>query len=686
MKDQIKLVELEIENFGPFYKNDHKIEFSYENKLRNITLIEGIIGRGKTTIFQLIYWIIYGDERHLWSGKKGPRGHQLKYLRKHEFIHAINGGIKKELDQFKVGGKLKFQRIEDGRGKFYLIERYRHYKQSKSRFSEVNETLNIFKEGEKVSGSQESFLRSLFPANVRDFILIHGESLDRKLQKIEHVKNYAMNLSDYPTITRTQKVLERAEKWASNYLKKEQSHDLKLNKLNEERDNLVIDKDFYEKRIAELKTEIETAEDIINGKSEEMARLGEEDENANKLKVLQIEKLMLQNEIKNLEEQRSEALRKNLPIILLESTLLKCKEDLRQKKNKGLWPNRITMEVVNDVLALDTCLGIEWTEKNKRNVEEFMKHLPPSSTEGLNEVLQKFDIRIEQELNKIEDYKREIKKAQHEYEQVISQLNDSQSKIDDLGYTPGLLKEQIDRNKKIRQLADEIADIRVRQNQFNRTTETFQGKILDAEAKIEKIEQQIKKQSTTKGKTYNWDPVKDKILIMEEIIEEIEEEFEKQIKIKVETMTTDVFKSMIPDAKSWDKIEVIDEKDGWDLSYYRSHKGESYETKNLSTGQASLLSLAYIIALNSLLDILMPLVYDSMFVNLSREEKIRVAEILPKFYQGGQIIIFAKDSELEGIREKISDFIGKNYRLKFIAEKMSFLELINPIQYSKKEE
>ena len=51
--------EIELYNFG-IYKGQHNIELIDQRKKKNITLVGGMNGRGKTTILDAIFLCLYG--------------------------------------------------------------------------------------------------------------------------------------------------------------------------------------------------------------------------------------------------------------------------------------------------------------------------------------------------------------------------------------------------------------------------------------------------------------------------------------------------------------------------------------------------------------------------------------------------------------------------------------------------
>lgn len=660
IKNQIKLEELIIMNFGSFYGDKHKIKFSSESVDRPITLIEGIVGRGKTTIFQLIYWVIFGDEFKI---ENSSQSDQLKFLRYSEFLKAVNRLAVEDGDEIRVGGLLKVLKIVDGVPIKLTVERYRTVKPGKNELIDNGLTLNVSKDGELLHNPHD-YLTSLINHQVRDFLFIHGESLDQMLKKHENIKYFAMNLSDHPQILETLDALSRAMIWVSAKLKEEQKDNSKLSKVNNEIEELQKKLQTLEEESKNLDILIQSCENDIQRIRMEQTRIGEVDENARELNVLRAEELSIKNDLDELRIQRSKILKTNLPYVYLEKAFKICQADLRQKKIDGIWPNRITQEVVNDVLNLSSCLGIPWTPQNRELVQQFSEKLPSSSTEELNNILTQFDLRIESELKMINERKKQIlsiylryMKKQGELEQKRSIINDLLIENEDIDEEVSLMQQLNDLMKEIQEKQRELTKYEVEKEGLDNRIEGVRNELKNRNQYRSSIETQMEKK-------YEHTPVKRLIEDIITVNEAISLKFEQIILQSVSMKLSEVYKRLVPDVDTWEDISVREMgSKGWEIIARRKYDDTVIETYNLSTGQASLLSLAYMITLNQLLDIRMPLVYDSMFVNLSSREKEKAASLIPQYYQGGQIILFAKNSEFEPILEILKPFISKSYKL-----------------------
>ena len=63
-KDRLFIKKIEIKNCGRFYGDDHVIHLSDPSE-KNVTIILGDSGVGKSTIHDLIYWCLYKKIRRL---------------------------------------------------------------------------------------------------------------------------------------------------------------------------------------------------------------------------------------------------------------------------------------------------------------------------------------------------------------------------------------------------------------------------------------------------------------------------------------------------------------------------------------------------------------------------------------------------------------------------------------------
>jgi DNA sulfur modification protein DndD len=79
----VYFTQIELHNFG-IYKGTHRIDFNNTLENRNLTLIGGMNGRGKTTILDAIFLAFFGKRAlpYIQDGKKSYEGYLKEYLNK----------------------------------------------------------------------------------------------------------------------------------------------------------------------------------------------------------------------------------------------------------------------------------------------------------------------------------------------------------------------------------------------------------------------------------------------------------------------------------------------------------------------------------------------------------------------------------------------------------------------------
>ena len=89
-----------------------------------------------------------------------------------------------------------------------------------------------------------------------------------------------------------------------------------------------------------------------------------------------------------------------------------------------------------------------------------------------------------------------------------------------------------------------------------------------------------------------------------------------------------------------------------------------------STGSQIVLALTFMAALNSISKFNLPQIIDTPIASLSEEMRRKVAEFLPKYMEGKQMILLVMDTEYRGdFKKDIKDYVGKKYTLKYLKDK-----------------
>ena len=196
-KSSLLIHKIEIANCGGF-RGKHELEFSID-KEKNITVVMGASGRGKSTTFRLIYWALYG-----------------KFFKPQLDTTLDDEGLinKPSLTELEVQQKVTASvtlTINDEKGEKYVLTRTatatKLREESGKKFDELNNSrinsgiqivtdcklrLQDEKEGGMITERNLSIInaeiRPYLPKELSDFVLFDGEKLI-KFQKSEDAKS-----------------------------------------------------------------------------------------------------------------------------------------------------------------------------------------------------------------------------------------------------------------------------------------------------------------------------------------------------------------------------------------------------------------------------------------------------------------------------------------------------------------
>ncbi len=166
------LQSIKLENFRQF--KDEYIEFS-TNKFKNVTIIFGENGTGKTTFAQAFFWCLYGE---------ADFSDRNNLLNKSVEIDMIPGQDKK----VEVQLKLKHGVNE------YTIRRYQYYKKANNRLTADNSVLSVTRksqdgETKALKKNPETEIRKILPKELARYFFFDGERIDKFSKEITNNKN-----------------------------------------------------------------------------------------------------------------------------------------------------------------------------------------------------------------------------------------------------------------------------------------------------------------------------------------------------------------------------------------------------------------------------------------------------------------------------------------------------------------
>ena len=676
-KSSLLIHKIKISNCGGF-RGEHELEFSID-KEKNITVVMGASGKGKSTTFGLIYWCLYGQ-----FFKPEP----TNTLKDEGLIH------KPLLTELDVGKKVTASvtlTINDEKGEKYVLTRTatatKHREESTKKFEELNNSrinsgiqivieprlrLQDEKEGGMITEREESLInaeiREYLPKDLSDFVLFDGENLI-KFQNSEDAKEVIIDgiqkLSGLPIVDSLIESSEFTKKAIRQVVAKKiggadgdalaralQDIDEKIEREEENKGKnkgLLAGNRILYNQIQEMMSKTKAGKDV-------QERIATQEKTLKNLR---------KNEKKHNTEFKG-FLFKNIPYMLIRKTLLESQKDFGRLEELQKIPPSITSEGIDKLRHALMCVcgrGFEeddgvWKELGRVKETIIDSDMVSSISQGRGLISQIVDQsnpeKIQEKYGILEDtdtdLAREIKLAKTALDDLYDERRNlpSEGKGESYDELDKRSRELWTQNGKVQaEIDDAITDL----EDLNDERKNLNKKYDDA------VEHGEKHQDD-----------KDKVTILEAILKLTKakkKEIAGLLRDTTEEATTKYFIHSAPQKEEFEKVTITSDYDILAVD-------EEGDTKLTSMGQSHVLGLSYVFGCRSITNINTFLFIDSPLHNISGEFRNEVAEVLAKYLPDVQIVLFVTPSEYTSgqkdeipVREilKPSNKIWKEYEI-----------------------
>ena len=634
----MKLDWMRLSNFRQFY-GDQEISFSRDSS-RNVTIIQGVNGAGKTALFTALNWCLYG---------KGAED-MGELISKRSLTEAPVGGIIE--GQVQLGFTHNGERLTATRALTTIKTTDTEWQsQNPPEFS----LTSMGADGQtRPIGNATGKIQSILPDNVRSYFFFDGEKIDQFAHPTHEgeVRTAVRNVLKIEVLERTRNHLDSVAHDYQTALKGLSSG--RLNKLLGEQESLKAEVDNTRSQIETLRGEKSAAERQIRGIDVRLGEIRGIQEWINRRNQASERKKRLEAELQELWQSIKDGsglgfYRFGIAAIETASAVVES------KRERGEIPQGFREQFLHDLLATHICIcgrPIEEESEEHRHLMELLARSMPSQLEDavieiggqLRAVVPKVQ-EVLQHLRHLMQQKAQITIEQEEciaIEDEVSRHLRGNETYEDVA---ALEQKRVDHRRAIEQVAGNLGRLEERLDNLRSQQKKLEESIYAARSS-EETAQDIQRRRSLARKS-------------SDAVDRVIESFASEMRNSIESEADKIFQSLALKDTQFQRVQLSEDYhleviDRWNLP----------ARSELSAGERQVLSLAFITGMSKVSGEEAPLVMDTPFGRLSTDHREAITERIPGITD--QLVILVTDEELHSqARENLVHRIGAEYLLDF---------------------
>lgn len=639
----MKIYELEIENFRQYY-GKHRIVFSSTQK--NVTVILGENGKGKTGIFRAIVFCLFGSEylEQDIEGKQIPK-------KMSEKLHLVNlnkldeneGEPIKAVVSMKLSHKEKTYEITRTITEMKTKNRYEKENDSRVKLSIIDENGNLAEVIEEKNRSK-IIIDEIMNEELKGFFLFDGEKIKHLSGTSEKarkdIKRGIMKLLQIDKLEEAIRIIQNLKREQKDKTKDSTNTKLvfeqnNLDKIKKDKENFEKEKEIMSENLEKLKEEFEECENTLK-ENKEIKDLFSERDNKKTLKQEKIKQL------DSLKMKMKEMLKDSAHLIMMEEYIIKAKNYIETEIVEKNYKTNISVEMIEDILSRKECIcgnkfevnESEWNILNKLKLD-IKKSSLSVFIHDLQRNMNDFFENKQKYKNEIEELLLNRSEMESEIEELSKLIEKYERKIKESSQNENNLKSKEEKRNKMKAEIDKFSlDIRVRQKNI----EDKEHEIVEKENLVrELIEKDEKLRIEGKKLKYIEELEKSFIYILEK--------YGTKMREKLSEETTKIIKELISE-KDKNIIKKIEIGNNYEINAIGWN--DAPIISDISAGQSQIVSLSFVTALARIAaggqkKINMPLFMDTPFGNISGENRDNLIMKLPELTS--QLILLVTDTE-----------------------------------------
>lgn len=642
----MELDKVIIKNYRQY--RDVDIDFARDPE-KNFTIIKGNNGTGKTTMLNALSWCLYGEEIHDYGDDSAMEICNNKSLKLAENDSDIT-----------VSVELAF--IDEDYGDFSFKRSRIFHKTSDDLVTRpYNDVFEVIDNDTQSNiDGPDYIVDTKIPQDIEDYFFFDGARLGEYFQNTSHkkIKDAVLELSQLNLVLSLNKNLKKVEE---GYIKKQKKIAPDLGKANDEISKLTNHLNVYENSIKTSKEKIKDLKEKITKINDELMQSNAKDveEKSKRDKDLLIEIDTYKEKLNEYQEKRRELILKNYPYIMSYNYFENFLEYGESSRQKGFIPPKFKRSFIEDLLEKGKCICGANLDEDESHKEELLKLL--------------------EETNPLTDKSEEVTAAiAHIREVIMKNIKKFKPQLTEIRknikfYETGL-NEKIEERKIIRNFLDNYSEKHIQQ--LNKRKVGYEKERSKQERNLGRYRSEIEKINKDLG-TWKKKLAKEKKLVAEneeytkkidfcrkamEAATYVRSELTEDMRIKIQELTKEKFIKI-----SWKDEEFVDIRidDNYGV-YVKNRIGDEERPGDLSDGEKLCLGLCFMSALHNISGFNLPIVMDTPLGNLDVDMRHNIAEFLPQFVQGRQIVLLVTGTEYtDDFRDTLGSSIGREYTIKW---------------------
>ncbi|MFZ3171657.1 MAG: AAA family ATPase [Carboxydocellales bacterium] len=637
---------LKVENFRQYFGN-RTIYFS-KSKDKNVTVIHGENGSGKTAFLNTFNWCFYGKVN----------------LPNPEVI--INERAEAEAQEGKDLQASVEVRFRDN-NRDYTILRTILGKKSNGKFNKNSDNLHVSYIDEKgkteIPKNAQDTIDQIMPESMKSYFFFDGESIDNlsKKEGSKEIKKAIKNIMGLEVLERSVNHLDQVRKVFLGELEASGSREVK--DLIAQRNKIESDKAYNNKMLDELyrnRGALKTEKELVENRLRNMEGAKELQDERDRLEKF---KGKVRNDIQEKETEIKTLCSKRGFLAFALGAINKTKEFLEAKREKGEIPAGIKKQFVEDLLEKGWCIcGTELVHESE-HFNKVSAWLNKAGSKELEDHFAQTSANVKLLASFREGLFKELKKLKGEKEKFLLQLKEVNEQLDEISVRlDGKDSEEIKSlERKRRDLDSALRDQYRSEGEYHERIKTLDEQIARMEREIEKCKLEEDKAALANRRVSACKDAK-------EMINAIHESLAVKVKEKLQHKINDVYGNFLR------KGYTAKLNDNYELQIMKEF-GDDERSVAMSQGERQITSLSFI---GALVDIareqyergganffrggIYPIVMDSPFGALDPDHRSRIAEGVPRLAH--QVIVLVTDSQWNNeVEQKISTRMGKEYFL-----------------------